>query len=184
MTRRLRLLDRGVTLLLGLALLAAGLLLVDWHLHRPALLPARLDLSSAADVGTVAWWPVAALAGGLLLVVLALRWLVAHLPTGTRGDARLRDSSADGRILLDTGSIARAAAAALASDLTLPDVHGRVRAHRGRHLVELRARCTPGADVADLRERAEQVAEDVTRAFPSGAVSLRVLVEAPRRRRT
>ena len=78
--------------------------------------------------------------------------------------------------------MARAGAAALASEMVLPDARGRVREVRGRPLVQLDAHCTRDTDVAEVRDRAAVVAHDVDRAFPSGELPLRVIVDAPRTR--
>ena len=182
MTRKLVGIDRTVGVLLALALVAAGLLLVDWRLDLVTALPDGVHISPLLDASAASWWPFATAVVAVVLVLVGLRWILAHLPRLGSPDARLADSSGAGRINLDTASVARATAADLESDLVLPQARGRVQVRRGRPTVQLDAHCAPGADVADLRERAEQVARDMVLAFPSGDLPLRVLVDAPRRR--
>ena len=183
MTRKLVGIDRTAGVVLALVLVAAGLLLVDWRLDLVTALPDGVRVSPLLDASAASWWPVATAVVAVVLVLVGLRWLLAHLPRLGSPDTRLADSSGAGRINLDTASVARATAADLQSDLVLPQARGRVRVRRGRPTVQLDAHCSPGADVADLRERAESVSRDMARAFPSGDLPLRVVVDAPRTRR-
>jgi hypothetical protein len=181
-TRTLVGIDRTVGVVLALALVAGGLLLVDWRLDLVTSLPDGVRISPLLDASAAPWWPFATAVVAVVLVLVGLRWIVAHLPRLGNPDTRLADSSGAGRINLDTASVARATAADLQSELVLPQARGRVQVRRGRPTVQLDAHCAPGVDVADLRERAEQVARDMARAFPSGDLPLRVVVAAPRRR--
>lgn len=182
MTRLLVALDRIAGLVLALVLVAGGLLLLDWRLGLVLDLPVVAHISPVLDLVGRVWWPILAAVIAVLLVLLALRWLVAHLPRVRTSDARLAASSGDGRLTLDTSSVARASASALASEMVLPDARGRVREVRGRAVVQLDAHCTRDTDVAEVRDRAATVAHDVDRAFPSGELPLRVVVDAPRTR--
>lgn len=183
MTRMLVGIDRTVGVVLALALVGAGFLLVDWRLDLVTALPDGVRISPLLAASATSWWPFATAVVAVVLVLVGLRWMVAHLPRLGSPDTRLADSSGAGRIDLDTASVARATAADLQSELVLPQARGRVQVRRGRPTVLLDARCAPGADVADLRERAERVTRDMALAFPSGDVPLRVVVEAPRSRR-
>ncbi|QWZ07562.1 hypothetical protein KRR39_19350 [Nocardioides panacis] len=182
MTRTLVAIDRTVGVLLALALVAGGLLLVDWRLDLVTSLPDGVRISPLLDAAAAPWWPFATAVAAVVLALVGLRWIVAHLPRLGNPDTRLADSSGAGRLNLDTASVARATAADLQSDSVLPQARGRVQVRRGRPTVQLDAHCAPGADVAELRERAEQVTRDMARAFPSGDLPLRVVVDAPRRR--
>lgn len=182
MTRLLVALDRIAGLVLALVLVAGGLLLLDWRLGLVLDLPIVAHISPVLDLVGRVWWPVVAAVIAVLLVLLALRWLVAHLPRVRTSDARLAASSGNGRLTLDTSSVARASASALASEMVLPDARGRVREVRGRAVVQLDAHCTRDTDVAEVRDRASVVSHDVDRAFPSGELPLRVIVDAPRTR--
>ena len=174
-------LDRLVGLVLGLLLVAAGLLLVDWHLDQVLALPERVDLSGLASATDAGWWPFAALAVAIVLLLLGLRWLVAHLPRVRSASTRLPDTSGAGRIELDTGSLAKAVAGSVQSPLALPSASGQARTHGGRATVEVAAHVSRSTEVREVREVGERAARQVAEAFPSGGVRFRLVVDAPRR---
>ena len=89
MTRLLVALDRIAGLVLALVLVAGGLLLLDWRLGLVLDLPIVAHISPVLDLVGRVWWPVVAAVIAVLLVLLALRWLVAHLPRVRTSDARL-----------------------------------------------------------------------------------------------
>ena len=182
MSRKLVTLDRLAGLVLAVVLVLLGLALVDWQPHRVVALPVTLRTGAVLDQTSATWWPFVTAVLAVALVLLGLRWVVAHLRRVTRRQARLSESSGAGRIVLDTSSVARAVAATLQSELVLPEANGRVREQRGRPLVQVDARCTTSTDVAELRERAERLTRDMRVAFPSGDVPVRVVVDAPRTR--
>ncbi len=182
MSRKLVTLDRLAGLALATVLVLLGLALVDWKLQRVLPLRSTLRTGAVSDQTSATWWPFVTAVLAVVLVLAGLRWVVAHLPRVSGREARLSPSSGAGRITLDTSSLARAGAAALQSELVLPEASGRVREQRGRPLVQVDARCSTGTDVPELRERAERLARDMRVAFPSGDVPVRVVVDAPRTR--
>jgi hypothetical protein len=181
-TRLLVTLDRLAGVVLALVLVALGLVLLDWRLGTVLNLPTVAHIGPVLDLVKRVWWPVVAAVAAVLLVLVGLRWLFAHLPRVRNSEARLSASSGTGRLKLDTPSVARAGAAALTSEMVLPEARGRVREVRGRPLVQLDAHCTRDTHVSEVRDRAAGVAHDVSRAFPSGDLPLRVVVGAPRTR--
>ena len=182
MTRKLVTIDRVAGIVVALLLIAGGLVLMDWKLEKVLSLPSVVRLPGLLKTSALAWWPLATAILAVLLILLGLRWLVAHLPRVRTSEAKLGESSGEGRMRLDTASVARASASALQSELVLPEARGRVREVRGRPLVQLDARCFRDTSVAEVRERAERVARDIDRAFPSGDLPLRVVVAEPRRK--
>lgn len=182
MTRKLVTLDRLAGIVVALTLVAVGLLLVDWKLDLLLGLPSVLHVPGLLKTAALGWWPLFTAVLAVVLVLVGLRWLFAHLPRVHSSRAKLGESSAEGRIRLDTGSVANATAAHIESETVLPEVHGRVREVRGHPLVQIDARCAVRTDVAEVRERADQVTADIARAFPSGDIPLRVVVDAPRTR--
>jgi hypothetical protein len=179
-TRRTRGTDRLVTVLLGAALLAAGLLVWDWKLDVTGLLAGPLDLSGTDDVVTSAWWPWAAAAVGVLLGVLGLVWLLAHRPRLTRGTSRLAESDPTGRLEVDRSSLASTLAERWGSLAPVTSPRGRVLPD-APEVVELSAHVEVEADAESLVRAAADVEREVAAAFPGGAVRVRFLLHGPAR---
>ncbi|WP_134767926.1 hypothetical protein [Nocardioides sp. 1609] len=184
MTRRLLLLDRLAVLVVGLALVALGLLLADWQHGWVLHLGDRVDTGPLDDVLDAAWWPWALAALGVVVGLAGLTWLLAHLRRSGPSTLRLRTSDATGRVEADLASTAAAAAQRLATLAPVTGVRGTSRTVRSRTVLELRGHVDPAADAATLTEAAEVCAADVAAAFPDDDVACRVVLDAPRRPRT
>ncbi len=184
MTRRLSVLDRAACLVLGLALVVAGLAAIDWR-YDLVLSGYRdqLSTSGADDVVSSSWWPWAFAGGGIVLALLGLVWLAAHLPRRTSGTLRLATSDPTGRVSVDLGSVADLMAERYA-DLTLATgVRGQLVTRRRRTVVEITGHVDDAADVVSLAEAAAACAADLAAALPDEPISCRVLLSSPRRRR-
>lgn len=117
MTRLALTFDRLMTALLGLSLVSVGFAAVAWQNGR--LVDGRtVSFSGVEDAAQAGWWPWAIGAGGILLIVIGLRWLVTHRPS--RKASRVRLESRENRGLspdtADAASVAHAAAEVLACD--------------------------------------------------------------------
>lgn len=99
-------LNRTVLLVLGLLTLALGVAVLLPYVA-PGLGWSLADLPPA--VGAWAWWPVAAIAGGLLLVVLAILWLRALAPGERIARLGLPSDAEWARLSVDPGAAVRAA---------------------------------------------------------------------------
>lgn len=183
MSRRLSVLDRLAGLLLGLALVAVGLLAVDWQAGRVLDLPGTLRTGSVSDVVTSSWWPWAASVGGVLLALLGLAWLLAHLGRGREGTTRLSSGNETGDLVVDLASVASAAAARLEATAPVTDVRGTTRKVRGATVVELRGHVAAHADTTQVLDASAACIEEVAAALDE-EVSCRVLLNAPRARRS
>jgi hypothetical protein len=183
MTRTLLGLDRLLVLVVGLALVALGLLAVDWQYH---LLFSSYDdtvrTGAAEDVVTTAWWPWVLAVAGVLLGLLGVWWLLAHLRREASSTTRLSASDETGRLEVDVRSVATAAAAHLGTIAPVVDPSGTVRSYGATTLVELRGRVDPAADVEALTEAVATTSQHVAAAFPDDRVECRVVLDAPQRR--
>lgn len=182
MTPRLIRTDRALTLLVGVLLVALGLLIVDWH-YRWVLgtYPNELSTGPAQEVVTAAWFPWALAAAGIVLGFLGLVWLLAHLRRRGPSTLRLQASDETGRVQADLRSIADAAADRLQSMAALTGVTGTVATIRSRPVILLRGRIDPVASAETITDAAEICARDVAAAFPGQAITCRILVDSPRR---
>jgi hypothetical protein len=138
MTRRAVTVDRIAVLLLGAGLLALGLAAVAWQ--RGALRQARpLDLSTAAELAGTPWWPWSSGAAGIVLVLLALRWLFSHHPAPRVTRLGLADGRTADNVGLtaDASSVAQVAAATLTEHSNVIKATGRAAAEHGSPTITL-----------------------------------------------
>ncbi|QIG42160.1 hypothetical protein G5V58_04710 [Nocardioides anomalus] len=182
MSRRTVVLDRVVVALVGLLLLAAGLLAVDWRTGTVLDLRDRLDAGPVLDVVDAGWWPWVCAVVGVVLALLALAWLLAHLPHRGPGRTRLAGSDQGGTLEVELRSVASAVADRLADLGPVTGARGTTDRVRGTTVLEVRGRVEPDADTDALDRAVRTCAAEVEQAF-AGAVPLRVLLDAPRRTR-
>lgn len=136
MTRLAVTFDRFAALVAGLALVAFGAALVVWNTTWLPNLPDSIALPGLRSATATGWWPFALAGAGVVLVVVALRWLFAHTPAAKIKDLPLR-SDAAGSITVDLGEVATAAAAALAQSLDVESASGKAVVDRGTRTVDL-----------------------------------------------
>lgn len=180
---RTNLTDRAVVLLAGLALAAAGLLVLDWHTGTVLDLRERLSTSGLQDVLGSAWWPWVSALAGVVLGLLGLAWLLAHVPGRGPARARLSGSDQSGRLEVDLRAVSSSIAERLEELGPLTSAHGGAARVSGRDVLQVDARVEPGADPAAVAQAVRQCAAEVDEAF-AGEVALRVLLDAPRRSRS
>ena len=168
--RERHLTDRVLVLLTGLALVAGGLALVDWRQERVLDLAPVLRTTSALDLLDRGWWPWAQGGAGAVLALLALWWLLAHLPR--RGPAR---------VALATGPLADVLAERVASTGALDHAHVDFRRRRGATTATIRAQVQQDADLAAVEEAVAEVAAEIDAALPGEALAVQFRVTAPRR---
>ena len=182
MTPRMIRIDRALTLLVAILLVALGLLMVDWH-YRWAFgaYPTELSTGPAREVVTAGWFPWALAAAGLVLGFLGLVWLLAHLRRRGPSTLRLRASDETGRVQADLRSIADTSGGRLEGMAALTGVTGTVVTIRSRPVILLRGRIDPVASTASITDAAEICTRDLAAAFPDQAITCRILVDSPRR---
>lgn len=181
MTRKFRALDRIACLLLGLALIAAALLVIDWKYEVVVdSYPDTPRLQTLTEWTATEWWPWAVGGAGLLLTLLGIWWLVSHLPRPGHAVMRLRDSDPTGRLEVDLTSVADALGRQYEETSPVNDVSTATESSGRDELLVVRAYVDPRADGVSLSEAARSLAEEVQAAFPDGQVQARVLIHAPR----
>lgn len=179
-TRRTRGTDRLVSVVLGAALLAGGLLVWDWRTGVTGQLGGPLDLGGLDEAAASEWWPWAEAGVGLLLGVLGILWLLAHRPRLTRGTSRLSQSDPTGRLEVDRSSLASTLAERWGSLAPVTSPRGRVLPD-APDVVELSGHVEVEADADALVAATTQVEHEVAAAFPDGAVRVRFLLHGPAR---
>ncbi len=155
MSRVVRSFDRTMTFLVGLAVFALGLFMFVWSsrgvgwLPEPGFVRGLPDSVHVQLVGPGAvWWPWAWLIGGIVLVLLGLRWLVAHLSLRRVGFLTLPGSSEQGRLLVDARSVVDAAALEFNLRPGVETAVGSLDTIEGRLVARISATLGPDAELA------------------------------------
>lgn len=153
--------DRLAALVVAVVLIAGGSAAITWWFHLVSGLPRSIDVSALSDATNRSWWPWAAAVVGLLLVLVGLRWMVAHLPRRSVSHLTLPGSDRSGRLRVAARPLAAAAAASLATADGVTSSSGQVRRERGQLVAALRATITPDADLEAVAQAADRAAREL-----------------------
>lgn len=173
MSRRLAALDRVATFFLGALLLSVGAALIAWQQGK--LLPNTVFETSAIRT-TVAsdWYPWASAVGAMIVILLALRWFIAHLRVPKMGQFTLPGSNTSGRFVVLPDSVADAAAQALSRTPGIATAKGKAIIERGAPILVISATGTRELSLAELLSAAEDARANVRAALDSPALPVRV----------
>ena len=156
--------DRTVIIVVGLVLLVGGLAL-GWWWSGYSPFPSTLRTTGARDLIAMSWWGAASALVGLLLILLGLRWLLAHLTSQGVGRLHLAGSGAAGRLDVAASKVAGAAADALADTIGVRSARGRVVRDRGQMVARLSAVVEPECDLALVARRSDLVSGQLRQAL-------------------
>lgn len=177
-------LDRLLALLVGLVLIVVGAGAIVWQLGTFSRAPKTLTAPGLVNATTQSWWPWAVGIGGAVLILLALRWLAAHLPGRKVHAAKLAGSDATGKLTVDLTALAAAAGEALADTPGVRSAAGKAVTDRGRRTLELIATIEPSADLAAVAAAADRVGADLHQALAEPAIATRVHLHTARSARS
>jgi hypothetical protein len=183
-SRTLTVLDRVLVLILALALIALGVSAVVWQSGRLSLLRGTLRAPWLATATTTPWWPWATGATGVILVILALRWIAAHITSSKVADVRMAGSTPAGRLTIDLGALATAAAASVQDTPGVRTTTGRALNDRGRRTITLTITLDPHADLTTVTTATDQACTNITTALGDRATALRVHLRTARTTQT
>lgn len=133
MTRTVAGLDRLLALLLGLVWVAVGVGAIIWQGGWYQQAPRTLSAPWLSSATTASWWPWATGVGGIILILLALRWLVAHLPHRRSPAVTLAGSDRTGQLTADLSALAAASATVLADTPGVRSTSGTAVTDRPTH---------------------------------------------------
>ncbi|TWS20671.1 alkaline shock response membrane anchor protein AmaP [Tsukamurella asaccharolytica] len=167
-----RVLDRGLTLLVGLLLLAGGGWLLAYRLGESTVVSAthRLRPDEIARVPEQPWWPAVVGIGGVLIVLIALWLLLRHLVTNSAKTVSATDGGT-----VDLDKIADAVAEDLSSNPLIVKARSTTLEHKGQPLIRVRVTAARGAPVKELAVLARSTQREVT-AATNPDVGLQVVV--------
>ncbi|TXR57953.1 hypothetical protein [Quadrisphaera setariae] len=185
MSRKTAGFDRLAIFVLGLVLVAGGAAVGAWGL---GLLddvglsgPQSISTQGATDAAQQGWWPYATAAGALVLGLLALWWLLAHVPHRGTDALRLPGSSSKGSLALDGDAAAAVAAQVIAEVAGVRSASGKVVSERGQLIAELDVTAEPEVDLLALDAAVVEVSRDLATVLSRPDVRGRVHVRIARR---
>lgn len=184
MTRGVAAVDRFLALLLGLMLVAVGLGAAAWERDLIPHATDRTRLGPARTATEQPWWPWAVGGGGVLLVLLAGWWALAHLRRHRVRAVRLSGSDATGVLRLHLPPVLDAAAHQLTQRLGITQVGTTVTRERGAPVAELVVTTEHGADLGRVSTDVRRTLRELATALDDEPVTVRVLLHAapaPRR---
>lgn len=153
--------DRFAAFVFGLVLIAIGAALVVWNTNWVPNIPRTISLGGVRDASGAGWWPFALAAAGIVLVLLALRWLFSHSPAARVKALPLRRDDI-GSITIDLGEVATAAAQALEQSIDVESASGKAVIDRGTRTVDItvKAVASPRPDrlIPDIDAACAQIA--------------------------
>lgn len=177
MTRAAVAFDRFAVALAGALFAAAGAGALWWTFG-----PRRGDVLALGPVDRAVdavWWPWAAGGAGVLLVLAALRWLVAH-----RRPARARAVGIGRGVTADVSAVADGAVAALETRPAVVAAGARAVTECGTPTIALTVTVAARSGLSDAVAAADEVAATVLEMLgDTVAVRTRVRIDATRRPR-
>ncbi len=183
MSRATLAVDRVLTALVALLLMAAGGAGIVWWSGRFLVLPPRLDLSGLGWLPRQSWWPWALGAVGLLLLLLGLRWLVGHLPDRGVSHLNLAGSSPAGKLMVEARTVASTTAEVLQATPGVRSARGSIQRDRGQLVARLSATIERGADLELVAAAADQVSAQLRQVLQREDLHCRVQLRTARQER-
>lgn len=185
-TRSVVAFDRIVVLLLGLLLVLGGAALIAWQLGalqrvwpaawQPIQETVRLD-TSFLDAGG---WPWAIGVGGIALVLLALAWLLGHVPSRSVGTVVLPGGPLPGTLRIDPTPVVRTAAEQLRSHPGIRRASGEVVRERREIVARLRITLESTGNLHDVTRAVEQVSTEMRQVLSTDRITGRVEIAVAR----
>lgn len=182
MSRMTVALDRVVTAVLGVAFIAAGVLVLGWYYTWWSGMPDVIDNETALRITNTSWWPWTLAAAAVVLLLLGLRWLLAHTPGRRVSELRLPGSGSGGRLEVDASSAVKAACSELQERSDVRSAQGVVRRDRGQLLIDIRATLEPRTDLRQIAGAVDDTATTLVESLERPDLYCSVRLDVARRR--
>ncbi len=183
-------LDRLATAVVALLLIAVGAALLIWNTSLFSGIPEMITAPGLVDASESDWWPWAVAGAGILLVVLALRWLIAHRPAArvdrttiadSRNDAETDDAT-PGRSSADIAAIASASARALEAHTAVVKASGKAVVDRRQRTLLIDATATSPELIGDAAHAADRVAREAVTMIGDDSLATRTVIRVDKHR--
>jgi hypothetical protein len=175
MTRFATTIDRLAALVFGLALIALGVGVLVWNTYWIPGVPEKITAPGLVAATNADWWPWAVAGVGILLVLIALRWLVVHTPK-SRVRALPLSTGGVGAISVDLGQVADAAARALQRNADALSAKGRAVVDRGARTIDLDVTAYSPTTLTALVESVDEVNRQIVGVLGDAKVAVRTTV--------
>ena len=186
MTRLATSIDRLAALLLGVLLIVLGLGLLVWNTDWLPHIPQAITAPGLVTASGTHWWPWALAVAGILLIVLALRWLFTHTPQAKIKTQRLSGAEKNGVIDVDLKHVAGAAAHALEQHPDVDSAKGRAIFDRGTRTIALDVTTNSPTLLTELTGPIDAVGRHIAEVIGEANVATRTTIHVtkhPRRER-
>lgn len=188
MNRTVLRLDRVLLALVGLVLVAVGVAALLWTTGTLAEyvdgVPDSLDTSPATDAASQTWWPFVTVAVALILAIVAVWWMLAHLPARSVAEQDLPGSSRAMRLRIDRGAVADATAHAAQQVPSVRRATATLRDEGSELVLSLLVTVDPAADLPDLATRLDDLVADAATVLPDERLRSRTTVRMRTSRRS
>jgi hypothetical protein len=171
------LVDRTATLVAGLALTAAGAAATVWPTHLVHTVPDTVHLGPVLQVTQSTWWPWELAGSGIVLVLIAAVWLVAHLPIRRPPVLQVPGTIARGTITVDLDGIATAAATALVQNPDVSAAKGSAVTDRGTPTINLAVTVAHPAALPGVLTAIDDTCAHIAQAAGHSRVAARTMVQ-------
>ncbi|RXR26048.1 hypothetical protein EQW78_16465 [Oerskovia turbata] len=188
MNRTVLRLDRVLLALFGLVLVVVGVAALLWTTGTLAEyvdgVPDSLDTSGATTAASQTWWPYATGAVALLLAIVAVWWMLAHLPARSVPEQDLPGSSRAMRLRIDRGAVADATAHAAQQIPSVRRSTATLRDEGSELVLSLLVTVDPATDLPDLATRLDDLVADAATVLPDERLRSRTTVRMRTSRRS
>ncbi|MFF3064983.1 hypothetical protein ACFVQ3_10525 [Oerskovia sp. NPDC057915] len=188
MNRTVLRLDRALLAVAGLVLVVVGVAALLWTTGTLAEyvdgVPDALDTSGATTAASQTWWPYATGAVALLLAIVAVWWMLAHLPARTVPEQDLPGSSRTMRLRIDRGAVADATARAAQQIPSVRRASATLRDEGSELVLSLLVTVDPATDLPAAATRLDDVLADAATVLPDERLRSRTTVRMRTSRRS
>lgn len=189
MSRRTVLLDRVVLTLIGLVVIALGVAMAAWWLAVDRNVSiggtwtSRLSTAELSEYLHAPWWPWAITSAGVVMILLGLRWLLAHQSRNGIDELRLDGSGPSGQLVAAAPPIMAAAAQWMTQIPGVRSASGRFEVDRGTPVGRLDVTVEPRADLERVSAACAAVNRDIAVVLQRPDVHCQVVIDVARRGR-
>lgn len=190
MTRPTAAMDRLATAIVGILLVAGGAAVLIWDTALVADIPESITAPGLVRASETSWWPWASAGAGIVLALVALRWLVAHRPTpridrtaidGTFIDA---EDVTSGRATADITALASASARALEIHTCVKKASAKAVIDRRQRIIMIDATAQSPELLGEAALAADQVARDAITMIGDSSLATRTVIHIEKRGKT